>query len=145
MKKFLLALGVVAALSLLFVGCDKPTDEPETPETPETPAVTAEVFETSSQWAELYFDSTGLESITAEFAEAPADVQFKVYEPEGYTEISGTKTTCTNPAGNVKISIQNKSDTTNTIKIVKVTGKKADGSEVALTVDAANGWGWKKK
>jgi hypothetical protein len=28
MKKFLLALGVVAALSLLFVGCDKPTDEP---------------------------------------------------------------------------------------------------------------------
>ena len=30
MKKFLLALGVVAALSLLFVGCDKPTDEPET-------------------------------------------------------------------------------------------------------------------
>ena len=34
MKKFLLALGVVAALSLLFVGCDKPTDEPETPATP---------------------------------------------------------------------------------------------------------------
>ena len=40
MKKFLLALGVVAALSLLFVGCDKPTDEPETPATPETPAET---------------------------------------------------------------------------------------------------------
>ncbi len=134
MKKFLLALGVVAALSLLFVGCDKPTDE----------TVTADVFESSSKWAELYFDSTGLESITAEFAEAPADVQFKVYEPEGYTEISGTKTTCTNPAGNVKISIQNKAES-NTIKIVKVTGKKADGSEVALTVDAANGWGWTKK
>ncbi len=138
MKKFLLALGVVAALSLLFVSCgDKPKDDSE-------PAVTAEVFESSSKWAELYFDSTGLESITAEFAEAPADVQFKVYEPEGYTEISGTKTTCTNPAGNVKISIQNKAES-NTIKIVKVTGKKADGSEVALTVDAANGWGWTKK
>ena len=131
---------MVAALSLLFVSCgDKPaTDEPD------TPAVTAEVFESSSKWAELYFDSTGLESITAEFAEAPADVQFKVYEPEGYTEISGTKTTCTNPAGNVKISIQNKAES-NTIKIVKVTGKKADGSEVTLTVDAANGWGWTKK
>lgn len=55
MKKFLLALGVVAALSLLFVGCDKPTDEPETPETPATTetVVKSGVKGTYFKWSEL--------------------------------------------------------------------------------------------
>lgn len=140
MKKFLLALGVVAALSLLFVSCgDKPaTDEPD------TPAVTADVFESSSKWAELNLDTTGLKSIKVVFAEVPANLQFKVAEPENYVPITAAEATCDNPDGNVKIGIQNTADT-NTIKIVKATGTKADGTEVTLAVDAANGWGWTKK
>ena len=141
MKKFLLALGVVAALSLLFVSCgDKPaTDEPD------TPAVTAEVFESSSKWAELNLDTTGLKSIKVVFAEAPENLQFKVAtDPAQYFPITTAEATCDNPDGNVQIGIQNTAET-NTIKIVKATGTKADGTEVTLTVDAANGWGWTKK
>ena len=149
MKKTLLVLSAIATL-FAFVSCGKKgPSEPagSEPVIPDTPAVTAEEFESNQQWAELSFDTTGLKSITVVFAEVPNNLQFKVISPEGYQDITTTEATCENPAGNIEIRLQHKTTDTDTIKIVKVTGKKADDSEVALTVDTSRtgSWGWTKK
>lgn len=138
MKKLLLVLLGAAMLTFGFTSCgDKPA---------ETPDVKSVVYEASSQWAEIGFDVTGLASLTVEFAELPKDVQFKVYAPEAYPQITAAKAVCENPEGNEKITIQCTGSSA-TVKIVKVTGTKADGSTVDIEVDLTkNGsWGWAKK
>ncbi len=153
MKKTLLVLSAILALSLAFVGCKKSTGDNNGDSDPvnggntEQQEVQAEVFESNQQWAELSFDTTGLKSITVVFAEAPKNLQFKVVKPEGYQDITTTEATCVNPDGNVEIRLQHKTTDADTIKIIKVTGKKADDTEVALTVDVARtgSWGWTKK
>ena len=150
MKKTLLILSAIATL-FAFVSCKKSTgDEPKSDPQggqEQAPAVQAEVFESNQQWAELSFDTTDLKSITVVFEEAPKNLQFKVVKPEGYQDITSTEATCLNPDGNVEIRLQHKTTDTDTIKIIKVTGKKADDTEVALTVDVARtgSWGWTKK
>lgn len=150
MKKTLLILSAIATL-FAFVSCKKSTgDEPKSDPQggqEQAPVVQAEVFESNQQWAELSFDTTDLKSITVVFEEAPKNLQFKVVKPEGYQDITSTEATCPNPDGNVEIRLQHKTADTDTIKIIKVTGKKADDTEVALTVDVARtgSWGWTKK
>lgn len=149
MKKTLLVLSAIATL-FAFVSCGKkgPSEPDGSDKVPaDTPAVTAEVFESNQQWAELSFDTTDLASITVVFEEAPKNLQFKVVKPEGYQNITTTEATCDNPAGNVEIRLQHTTTDTDTIKVIKVTGKKADGTEVELTVDPARtgSWGWTKK
>ena len=153
MKKTLLVLSAILALSMAFVGCkkstgsDKPQSDPVGGEE-QVPEVTAEEFTSDKQWAELTFDTTGLKSVTVVFAEVPANLQFKVMSsPEGYNPITTAEATCEVPDGVTEIRLQHTQAVADTIKIIKVTAKKADDTEVALTVDVARAgsWGWTKK
>ncbi len=151
MKKTLLILSAIATL-FAFVSCKKSTgDEPKSDPQggqEQVPVVQAEEFTSDKQWAELSFDTTGLKSITVVFAEVPTNLQFKVMSsPEGYNPITTAEATCEVPSGVTEIRLQHTQAVADTIKIIKVTGKKADDTEVALTVDVARAgsWGWEKK
>jgi hypothetical protein len=151
MKKTLLILSAIATL-FAFVSCKKSTgDEPKSDPQggqEQVPVVQAEEFTSDKQWAELSFDTTGLKSITVVFAEVPTNLQFKVMSsPEGYNPITTAEATCEVPSGVTEIRLQHTQAVADTIKIIKVTGKKADDTEVALTVDVARtgSWGWTKK
>ncbi|MCQ2596239.1 MAG: hypothetical protein MJ181_00190 [Treponema sp.] len=144
MKKIVSMLAAFAMAAALLVSCSNGSTTPKSE--PEAPAVNATTYVSSSQWAEIGFDVTGLKSLNVEFAEIPANVQFKTYEPENYPQIAAKSAVCENPDGNTKITIQNKGVSA-TVKIVKVTGTKADGSEVPMEIDLTqNGsWGWEKQ
>jgi hypothetical protein len=151
MKKTLLILSAIATL-FAFVSCKKSTgDEPKSDPQggqEQVPVVQAEEFTSDKQWTELSFDTTGLKSITVVFAEVPTNLQFKVMSsPEGYNPITTAEATCEVPSGVTEIRLQHTQAVADTIKIIKVTGKKADDTEVALTVDVARtgSWGWTKK
>ena len=150
MKKTLLVLSAIATL-FAFVSCGGGNpDEPakSEPAVQEEPVVQAEEFTSDKQWAELNFDTTGLKSITVVFAEVPTNLQFKVMSsPEGYNPITTAEATCEVPDGVTEIRLQHTQAVADTIKIIKVTGKKADDTEEALTVDVARAgsWGWEKK